>query len=106
MRELRQAWVVPTAIRSGDTVPVGRATTLYGDCDTFALRRWDGSPPIPANAVVVVVERRPYGLLLCREVSEREEREVRRFVEDVRLDPRFAALVARFPRPADTVVWQ
>ena len=37
---------------------------------TFALNRDRGGPPVPAGTVVEILETRPYGSLLVREVKD------------------------------------
>ena len=71
MTELRQVWVEPDEIRGGrGGLFPGQTTTLRVQATWFALRKWDGTEPIPPDTVVKVVETRPYGSYLVTEVPD------------------------------------
>jgi len=85
MRENRQAWVHNDQVRGEDLRP-GNVTTLRRKATMWALRKWDGGRPIPAGAVVTVVETRPYGSLLVAEMLPEEADSTRRAIEKIRAD--------------------
>ena len=120
MREMRQVWVEPNEVRGGETVQVGRLTTLLDATDNFALRRWDNTEPLQADTVVKVVEIRPYGSLLVMEVGDgdvvlRGIDRIRRELAGIEKAPphvreeyreeigKLTALVDRFPVPVQWV---
>ena len=100
MREMRQMWVEADEVW-GEYLQPGNVTTLRFDSSRFALRRWDGSEPVPAGTVVRVVETRGYGSLIVTECEDADE--VRQLIEDVRPtvaelgDDALQELVDRFP---------
>ena len=103
----RQAWVEPHQLRGAGDGPVpGFVSTLTEDVSTFALRRWDGTPPMASGSVVHIVERRPYGGLLVEEFSMEQQQVLYGFVEWLRSSGRPHMVADRFPkRWSEGVTW-
>ena len=110
MTELRQVWVEPDEIRGGmrGLFP-GQTTTTRVEAAWFALRKWDGTEPVPADTVVKVVETRPYGSYLVTEVPDgpavkRAIKALRPVVEAMPDPGGVGELIGRFPEEGETPV--
>lgn len=68
MQGHRQVWIDPEDI-GGHVPEVGQVYALTRPNESFALRKWDGTPPLPAGQVVTVVETRWYGSALAQETE-------------------------------------
>ena len=110
MTELRQVWVEPDEIRGGrGGLFPGQTTTLRVQATWFALRKWDGTEPIPPDTVVKVVETRWYGSYLVSEVEDGPEvlgaiEQIRPTVEAMAFPGALGDLIARFPEEGGTPV--
>ena len=110
MGELRQVWVEPNEVRGGRKGLVeGQTTTLRVEATWFALRKWDGTEPVPADTVVKVVETRPYGSYLVTEVPDgpavkRAIKALRPMVGAMPYPGGVGELIGRFPEEGETPV--
>lgn len=109
MSEKRQAWVEPSVLRgAGEHVgpDVGFVSTLREDVSTFALRRWDGTPPLRSGAPVEVIETRPYGSVLVQEFDVAETEFLEACVDSLRGRGLAGTFADRFPPDAEKgVTW-
>ncbi len=85
MREIRTVWAEPEQLR-GEGLRPGNVTTTRVELQTFTLRRWDGSDPLPAGSVVTVMETRPYGSLMVAEMSPEAQTSTRGAIEAIRAE--------------------
>ena len=60
----RSVWIGPDDVDAPLTV--GRVCRTVQAIDRYALRRDDGRAPVPAGALVHIVEGRPYGEALAQ----------------------------------------
>ena len=110
MTEPRQVWVEPNEVRGGRKGLVeGQTTTLRVEATWFALRKWDGTEPVPADTVVKVVETRPYGSYLVTEVPDgpavkRAIKALRPMVGAMPCPGGVGELIGRFPEEGETPV--
>lgn len=109
MSEKRQAWIDPSLLRGAGehTGPdVGFVSTLTEDVGEFALRRWDGTPPLQSGSPVEVIETRSYGLVLVQEFDVAEMELLEAAVEVLRGRGLAGTFADRFPKGGEKgVTW-
>ena len=109
MSEKRQAWIEPSILRgAGEHAgpDVGFVSTLTEDVKDFALRRWDGTPPLQSGAPVEVIETRSCGAVLVQEFDVAETEFLEACVESLREAGRTGTFADRFPaRREKGVTW-